>query len=134
MLEDRQPRLVFELFADRHAIQLTICLRARSTHRGTFASVQNAKLDTRLVSGQRHFTAQCIDFPDQVALADAANSRITGHLSEGIDAVRQQQGIDTHARSRKRGFGTRMPAADHNHIETPVKIHNANNIQKGRAF
>jgi hypothetical protein len=35
----------------------------------------------------------------------------------------QQQRIDTHARSRKRGFGTRVPAANHNHIETPVEIH-----------
>jgi hypothetical protein len=36
----------------------------------------------------------------------------------------QQQGVNTHARGRQRGFGTRMPAAYYNHIETFIEIHN----------
>ncbi len=131
MLEDGQVRLIFELFADRHAIQLAVGLRARGAYRRTLAPVQNTKLDTSLVRGQRHLAAERIDFPDQVTLADAADGRVAGHLPERIDAVRQQQGVGAHARSRKRGFGTRMPAADHDHIETPVKVHNRMISKKG---
>jgi hypothetical protein len=59
-----------------------------------------------------------------MALADTTDRRVTGHLPEGIDTVRQQQGSDAHACGRKRGFGTRVPATNHNYIETPVKVHN----------
>ena len=89
LLKYRQARPVFQHFANRDSIQLAIGLGTRRTHRRALAPVQNSKLDTGPVRGQRHRTAERIDFLDQVALADAADGRITGHLPEGLDAVRQ---------------------------------------------
>ena len=90
LLEYRQAGLIFQFSADRHAIELTVGLSARRAYRRALAPIENPELDAGLVRGQRHFATERVDFLDQVALADAADSGIAGHLSEGFDAVRQQ--------------------------------------------
>ena len=93
LLEDGQVGLIFEFFANRHAVKLAIGLRAGRAHRRTLAPIQNAELDAGAIRGQRHGAAERVDFLDQVALADTADRRIAGHLPQGFDVMRQQQRI-----------------------------------------
>ena len=51
-----------------------------------------------------------------MALANATNGRVTGHLAQGINSVGQQQRADTGARSRESSLGTRMTAANHDDV------------------
>src|SRR6266705_99327 len=53
--------------------------------------IEGAKLDAGLVVGDRHRPAERIDFLDEMTFADAADGRITRHLSQSFDIVRQQQ-------------------------------------------
>jgi hypothetical protein len=53
-----------------------------------------------------------------MAFANTANRRVATHLAQGFNIVGEQQGSATHARSRQRSLGTRMTAANHQHIKT----------------
>jgi hypothetical protein len=52
-----------------------------------------------------------------VALADAPDRGIAGHLTQGFDAVGQQQGTASHARTGQRRLGTGMAATDYDYIK-----------------
>ena len=56
-------------------------------------------------------------------LPDTPNGGIAGHLSQRLDAVREQKGPTTGPRRGKRGFCPGVAAADHNHIEGGGKLH-----------
>ena len=58
-----------------------------------------------------------------MALADATNRWIAGHLSERFDGVCQQQRFGARASAGKRGFGAGVSAADNDHIKVAWKIH-----------
>ena len=45
------------------------------------------------------------------------------HLPERLDVVSEQQGPAPHARSRQRGFGAGMTAADDNDVESGWEQH-----------
>ena len=64
-----------------------------------------------------------VDLLDQMTLADAADGRIAAHLPQRLDVVRQQQGALAHARSRQRGLGAGMAAADHDDAEFRTESH-----------
>ena len=98
-------------------IELAIGLRARTAHGRAFAAVQDAKLDAALVGDAAHEAVQSIDFPDQMALAEAANGRIAGHGADGGEAMRHQRGLRAHARGRGRGLAAGMAAANHDDVE-----------------
>ena len=85
------------------------------------------------VGGKRHRAAERVDLLDQVALADAADGRIAAHLPQRLDVVREQQGAPAHARSRERGFGARMAAADHDHVEFRTETHHAESTRFSEA-
>ena len=74
-------------------------------------------MDASFVSRRRHSPTQRIDFLDQMALADAADGRIAGHLTQGFDTVGQQQRTAAHARAGERRFGAGVTAADDNYIK-----------------
>ena len=57
-------------------IELAIGLRARTAHGRTFAAIQKAKLDAALIGHPAHEAVQRVDFPHQVAFAEAADGRI----------------------------------------------------------
>ncbi len=98
------------------------CARVARTA-GPLLAVQGAELNARLIGGARHRAAQGIDFLDQVALADAADGRVAAHLPQRLDIVREQQRAQAHARSRQRGFGAGMAAADHDDLVFLSKTH-----------
>jgi hypothetical protein len=123
LLEQPKALLVFETTADGTSIEDAIGLGARRPDCGAFARVEDAKLDARFVGSRRHRAAQRVDLLDEVALADAPDGRVATHLPQRFQAVRQQQGVATHASSGQRGFGAGMASADDDHIKLARIVH-----------
>ncbi|MCY1229189.1 hypothetical protein D9M72_415460 [compost metagenome] len=117
LLEQHQVRLVFQAGTNRLAVQHTVCLRARGTHRRPLAGIEDAELDAGLVRGGRHGAAHRIHFLDQVPLADAADGRIAAHLAQRLDVVGQQQRLAAHARGGECCFSAGVTATDDDDIE-----------------
>src|SRR5690606_26263139 len=92
-------------------------------HRGPLARVECAELDAGLVGGERHRAAKRVDLAHEVALADPADRRVAGHLAERLDAAREQQRGRAGARGGERGLRAGMAAADDDHRETLLEIH-----------
>jgi hypothetical protein len=93
------------------------------TYRRTLARIQGSELDPGTIGGAGHDAPQRINLAHQVALADAANGRVAGHLADGFDVVGEQQGATTHARAGRRGLGTGVAAADDDHIVCSGVVH-----------
>lgn len=121
--EQGQIRLVFQTATDRLLVQHAVGLRARRTHGRTLARIEDAKLDACLVGRCCHRAVERVDFLDQMALADAADRGVATHRAERVEAVREQQRLDAHARAGKRCFGAGMAATDHDHVEAVRKLH-----------
>ena len=90
LLEQLQIWLASRDPADGALIQLAIGLRTRGAHGGPLAGIEGAKLNARLVRGQRHGAAQGVDLLDQMSLADAADRGVAAHLPQRLDIVGQQ--------------------------------------------
>lgn len=58
-----------------------------------------------------------------MTFADPAYRGIAGHLSQGFDAVREEERARSAARRRERRFGAGVSAAHHDHIELSRKLH-----------
>jgi hypothetical protein len=86
-------------------------------HRGTFAPVQDAKLDAAPIGGTAHQTVQGIDLTNQMTLAEAANGRIARHRAHGGETVGQECGFGAHPRGCGRGFTAGVTPTDHNDVE-----------------
>ena len=87
LLEEGQIGLVLQCLADSLAIQDTVCLGARGPDRGALAGIENPELDTGVIGGNGHDAAQRIDLLDEMPLANAANGRVAGHLTQGVKIV-----------------------------------------------
>ena len=72
-----------------------------------------------------HEPSERVDLLDEMALADAADGRIAAHLSECFYIVRQQQGVCTHARTRKRSLGAGVAAADDDDVVSGGMVHDS---------
>ena len=123
LLEYPQVRLILQHVADRRLVQHPVGLRPCGPHRRTLAAVEHAELDAGTIRCPGHGAAQCIDLLHQMAFADTTDGRVAAHLAQRFDVMAEQQGFDSHARSRQRGFGTRMAATYHNHVKTIWKFH-----------
>jgi hypothetical protein len=131
--ENRQLWLILQATANRLPVEDTISLRARRTHRRTFARIQRTKLDTRLIGRLGHRPSQGVDLFDQMPFANAADRRIAAHRTQGIEVVRQQQGLHSHARRSQRRLGAGMAAANDNHLETVRKEHGQSDLPRTEA-
>jgi hypothetical protein len=80
-------------------------------------------LDASLIGGRGHRTAQGIDFLDQMTFPNPPNRRIAGHLAEGFNLMRQQQGAHAHPRRGESGLGAGVSATHHDDIEGLRKLH-----------
>ena len=75
LLEEREIRLVLERVTDKRLVELAIGLHAGRAHRGALAGIQRARLDCGRISRARHHATERIDFPDEMAFADAADGQ-----------------------------------------------------------
>ena len=87
LLEEGEIGLIFQCLPNGLAIQDTVCLGARGSNRGALTGIENPELDTGVIGGNGHGAAQRIDFLDEMSLTNAANGRIAGHLTQGVQIV-----------------------------------------------
>ena len=87
LLEQPQVRLIFQARADRLLVQNAVGLGPRRAHGRPLRRIQYPELDAGFIGRDTHRAAHRIDFADQVALADAADRWITGHLSQRFDIM-----------------------------------------------
>ena len=111
-LEQAQLGLMLQRLADRPLVEHPVALGAGGAHCWPLAGIEGAELDAGAIRGAGHGTAEGIDFLGEVALADTADGRIAGHLAQGFDVLRQQQGAAAHARAGQRRFGAGVTAAN----------------------
>lgn len=64
-----------------------------------------------------------------MAFADTADRRITRHLPDGFDIVRQQQRLAAHPRRRQRRFRSGMPTANHDNVKIRMMVHRTKAIE-----
>jgi hypothetical protein len=117
LLEQGQPGLVLQRLAHRPFVEHAVGLGAGGAHRRALAGVEDTEMDAGAVGRMRHQAAERVDLLDQMALADAADGGIAGHLAQGLDVLGQQQGAASHARSRQRRLGAGMAAADDDDVK-----------------
>ena len=72
-------------------VLVLICLGAQRVNGRTFCGVQHPALYECFIDVQAHLAAECIDLPDEMTFACAADGRIAGHHGDGfqIDAEHQ---------------------------------------------
>src|SRR6185437_9365541 len=107
----------------RLAIKLAICLGPRSAHSRTLTAIQHPKLDAGPVGRARHHAVEGIDFADQMSLRQPTDRGITGHLTDGRMAMRQQQRARAESRRGISRLAAGVAAANDNHV---VPVHCGN--------
>jgi hypothetical protein len=94
------------------AIELPVGLGAGAANGRTLAAVEDAELNARLIRDAAHQAVQSVDFPDEMALAQSADSRIAAHFANGREAVRDQRRGHAQPGRGRCGFRPSMAPAD----------------------
>ena len=102
---------------DRLAIAVAIGLRARRLDRVALAGVQQAELNSGLVDRLAHPTAQGVDLPRELALAEPADRRVAAHFADAVRPERHQRGSGSELAGGARGLGTGVARPDDDHVE-----------------
>jgi len=91
---------------------------------GTLAAVEHSELDARFIGAPRHFAAEGVKLPDEMAFTGPSDRRVTRHISNRVEVYREADGFHTETRGRKRGFDPRVSRADYGNIKLPrLEIH-----------
>ena len=69
-------------------------------------------MNTCLIDGLGHDTAQGIDFLDQMALAYAAYGRVAGHLADGVGVLCKDERLAAEAGGGESGLDAGMAGAE----------------------
>jgi hypothetical protein len=123
LLEDREILRVLENRSHGGLVEHSIGLRTSGAHGRPLAGVQHAKLDSGAVGRSAHDAVECVDFLDEVALADPADRRVARHRADRFDALRQQQRRRAGTGRSRRRLGSGMTAADDDHVEVIREPH-----------
>ena len=99
------------------AIELAVCLRARSLNSRTLRTVEHAELDASPIDHAPHQSIERIDLADEMPLAKTADRGVTGHLADGLELMRNERGTRTHAGGGRGCFATRVPTSHNNNVE-----------------
>ena len=86
-------------------------------HRRTFATVQQAELDSSRIRNFRHDSVQCVDLSHEMPLAKPADGRVAGHDADVGPFHRDQRRGGTTARGGMRSFASGVPASDNEDIK-----------------
>ena len=113
---DREVGLGREQRLDGVAVELAVGLSARAAHRRAFATIEQFEMDAGSVCRFAHQPVQRVDLADQMALADAADCGVAGHLAQPVAAVGEQERCRTGAGGGGGGLAAGMAAADDDDI------------------
>ena len=117
-LDDGEVRRLGDQRLHGAPVELPVGLGARPLDGGSLAAVEDAELNAGRVGGARHHAIERVDLAHQMALAQAADCRVAGHLADRRETVRDQRGRRATARRRGRGFASRMAPADDNDVKS----------------
>ena len=117
LLKDHEPVLGLQGLAHGRLVEHPIHLPTRRPHRRPLAGVQAPELDPGAVRGPPHEPAERVDLLDQVPLADPADGRVAGHLTQRLDVLGEEERGDAHARGRQGRLGPGVAAAHHDDVE-----------------
>ena len=84
---------------------------------GSARVVKHAELDCGCIGVQCHFPAQSVDFAYHMALGDAADGGVAGHLRDVVVVDGEQECFRAEAGGGQCGLATRMAASDDDHVE-----------------
>ena len=115
--DDRETFGLLDRGLHRRRIELPVRLSPGTTHSGPLPTVQDTKLDAAGIADPAHQTIESVDFTDQMAFAETADSGIAGHRADGGETVRHQSRRRTHPGSRSRGLTAGMAAANDDDVE-----------------
>src|SRR5262249_20275717 len=90
-LNDLEVRRFVHRGLHGYRINVAVALGARSAHRRPLASIEHTKLNAAEIRDAPHQAVECIDFADEVTLAEAADRRVARHGADGIEAVGHQR-------------------------------------------
>ena len=85
--------------------------------RRTLAPVEHPVLDAGMVGGIAHFAPQCVQFPDQVALAGAADGGIAGHIAHSVQIDGKYRRFAAQPGAGQARFDASVAGADHRHVK-----------------
>ncbi len=108
---DVEVGLGLEDFAHLHAVLLLVALRARRPDGGAARGIEQAELDADGVGDFAHDAAEGVDFAHEMALGDAANGGVAGHLRDEVEVEREESGAQAHARGGHGGFAASVSGA-----------------------
>ena len=74
------------------------------------------------IGGSPHDPVESVDLADEMALADAADRGIAGHLADRVQPMREKQCPSAHACGRSSGFAAGMTATHDDHVVRLVHL------------
>jgi hypothetical protein len=89
-----------------------VALGAVGLDGGTFASVQDAELESGAIGVEGHLSAEGVEFEDHVRFGDAPDGGIAGHSGGGIDGEGDEGGTDAHAGGGEGCFAAGVAGTD----------------------
>jgi len=115
-----------ELFAHLGAVECLVALGAGAPDGGAAGGVEQAELDAAGVGDLAHDAAEGVDLADQMALGDAADGWVAGHLGDEVEVEREERCAQTHARGGGGGFAACVAGADDKDVEMFGERHKGN--------
>ena len=116
----------FEIFGlgqralDRRGVEPAVLLRAGAADRGSFAAIEQAKLDAAFVGAASHQPVERVDLADEMALAEPADRGVAGHRADCAGRLCDERRSCAGAGRRGRRLAPGMAAADDDDIEAHV--------------
>ena len=107
---------------DRFAIELAIRLGPGTANRRPLGPVEHPELDAAAIRRPAHDAIERIDFPDEMALAEAADGRVAGHLANGRKLVGDERGLGPEPRRRRGRLGPGVTAANDDDVERILDV------------
>ena len=123
-LQDEEVRDGANLRLHCGAIQPPVRLRARAAHRRAFRPVEHPELEPGLINDPSHQAIERIYLPNQMALPEPADCRVTGHFANRVFSMGNQHRFCAHARCRRCCFAACVPAPNHDDIIVSHRVHN----------
>ena len=88
----------------------------------TLAQIQHPVLDTAVVGGNAHLTAQRVQLPDKVALAGAADGGVAGQIRHRVQIDGEKDGVTAQPCGGQCGFDARMTGTDDRNVTASCEI------------
>ena len=105
------------------AVEVLVALGAGAPDGGPAGGIEQAELDAGGIGDEAHDAAEGVDFAHEMALGDAADGRIAGHLGDALKRERDQSDAAAHARGGHGSFAAGVARAYDEDVELVGERH-----------